>query len=41
MGGRTGNQVDWSAFLGSPAFSYLLLTLVVVLAGLAYMFLTS
>ena len=37
----SGNQIDWAAFLRTPAFSYLVLTLVVVLAGLAYLLLTS
>jgi hypothetical protein len=27
MSGKTGNQIDWAAFLRTPALSYLLLTL--------------
>lgn len=41
MSGKAGNQIDWAAFLRTPAFSYLVLTLVLVVAGLAYLLLTS
>lgn len=39
MSGKTGNQIDWAAFLRTPAFSYLVLTLLGILIGLAYMLL--
>ena len=41
MSGKTGNQIDWAAFLRTPAFSYLLLTLLAILVGLAYMLVRS
>jgi hypothetical protein len=41
MSGRTGNQIDWAAFLRTPAFTYLVLTILLILMGLAYVLLTS
>lgn len=41
MSGKTGNQIDLAAFLRTPAFSYLVLSILVILMGLAYVLLTS
>jgi hypothetical protein len=41
MSGKAGSQIDWAAFLRTPAFSYLVLTILLILIGLAYVFLTS
>jgi hypothetical protein len=39
--GKSGDQIDWAAFLRTPAFSYLVLTILSILVGLAYMLLRS
>jgi hypothetical protein len=41
MSGRTGNQIDWAAFLRTPAFSYLVLIILSILLGLAYVLFAS